>query len=176
MIRVGEDFEEEYPGAEARATECFANLVKTGDLLIGLHDKQSWEDHRLSSTARMALAVIEGSGGPLEPSVIAERLIITSGSMTSILDTLEKRELVHRGPHQEDRRKVLVTVTDEGRAILDAILPSLHQRERRVISEALTPQEQNRLLELLAKVQLAARDAADLPPDRTARRRKPQGS
>jgi DNA-binding MarR family transcriptional regulator len=96
--------------------------------------------------------------------------------MTSILDTLEKRELVHRGPHQEDRRKVLVTVTDEGRAILDAILPSLHQRERRVISEALTPQEQNRLLELLAKVQLAARDAADLPPDRTARRRKPQGS
>jgi DNA-binding MarR family transcriptional regulator len=118
----------------------------------------------------MALAVIEGAHEPLEPSVIAERLIITSGSMTSMLDTLERRALVRRMPHPEDRRKLLVDVTDEARAILDELLPSLHDRERRLMEAALTKDEQRRLLEILAKVQSAAGEIADEPPDRTARR------
>ena len=93
-------------------------------MLIGLHDRQTWDDYGLSATARMALAVIEGAHEPLEPSVIAERLIITSGSMTSMLDTLERRGLVRRMPHPADRRKLLVDVTDGARAILDELLPS----------------------------------------------------
>ena len=128
-------------------------------MLIGLHNRQAWDDYRLSATARMALAVIEGAHEPLEPSVIAERLIITSGSMTSMLDTLERRGLVRRMPHPEDRRKLLVDVTDEARAILDEMLPSLHHRERRLMEAALTKDEQRRLLEILAKVQSAARQS-----------------
>jgi DNA-binding MarR family transcriptional regulator len=139
-------------------------------MLIGLHDRQTWDDYGLSATARMALAVIEGAHEPLEPSVIAERLIITSGSMTSMLDTLERRGLVRRMPHPEDRRKLLVDVTDEARAILDELLPSLHVRERRLMEAALTKDEQRRLLEILAKVQSAAGEIADEPPDRSARR------
>ncbi len=139
-------------------------------MLIGLHDRQTWDDYQLSATARMTLAVIEGAHVPLEPSVIADRLIITSGSMTSMLDTLERRGLVRRMPHPEDRRKLLVDITDEARAILDELLPSLHDRERRLMEAALTKDEQRRLLEILAKMQSAAGEMADEPPDRTARR------
>jgi DNA-binding MarR family transcriptional regulator len=128
------------------------------------------DDYGLSATARMALAVIEGANEPLEPSVIAERLIITSGSMTSMLDTLERRGLVRRMPHPEDRRKLLVEVSDEARNILDEMLPSLHQRERKLMEAALTKDEQRRLLEFLAKVQSAAGKMVDEPPDRSARR------
>ncbi|HUO48383.1 MAG TPA: MarR family transcriptional regulator [Acidimicrobiales bacterium] len=170
---MGGDFEDEFPGADPLATECYANLVRTGDLLIGLHNRQAWEEYRLSATAKMALAVIEGAGEPLEPSVIAERLLITSGSMTSMLDTLERRGLVRRMPHPDDRRKLLVEVTDEAAAILDALLPSLHQREKAVIGRALSPEEGRRLLELLAKVQEAAAASAGDPADHTARRRRP---
>jgi len=139
-------------------------------MLIGLHDRQTWDDYGLSATARMALAVIEGAHEPLEPSVIAERLIITSGSMTSMLDTLERRGLVRRMPHPEDRRKLLIDVTDEAKAILDELLPSLHDRERRLMEAALTKDEQRRLLEIVAKVQSLAREMAGEPPDRSARR------
>lgn len=170
MIRVGEDFESEFPGADPLATECYANLIRTGDMLIGLHDRQTSDDYGLSATARMALAVIEGAHEPLEPSVIAERLIITSGSMTSMLDTLERRGLVRRMPHPEDRRKLLVDVTDGAKAILDELLPSLHHRERKLMEAALTKDEQRRLLEIVAKVQDIAREMADTPPDRSARR------
>ena len=168
MIRVGPDFEAEYPGASGLATECYANLVRTGDVLIGLHNQQVWEDHRLSATAKQALAVIEGAGEPLEPGIVAERLIITTGSMTSLLDTLEKRGLIIRMSHPQDRRKLLVDITPEGVAIVNSILPAFHQREKTIVTEALTESEQRRLLELLARIQDAARQHAGDETDRTA--------
>lgn len=143
-------------------------------MLIGLHNREAAQAHRLSATARMTLAVIEGAGGPLEPGVIAERLLITSGSMTSMLDTLEKRGLVRRMPHPEDRRKLLVDVTDEAVAVLDGLLPSFHLRERAVMDDALTAHEQRDLLVLLAKVQRAAQAEEAGRPRREARRLKPR--
>jgi DNA-binding MarR family transcriptional regulator len=173
MIRVGPDFEKEYPGASGLATECYANLVRTGDLLIGLHNRQASDEFNLSASAKQALAVIEGAGEPLEPRVIAERLIITTGSVTSLLDTLERRGLIVRKPHPEDRRRLLINVTPAAVELLNTLLPSLHQRERSIVSAALSEAEQNRLLELLAKVQRAATEHADAEPDRTARRVPP---
>jgi len=173
LRRVDDDFEDEYPGASALATECFANLFHAADLLMELHNRQSREQYRLSPSARQALAVIEGAREPLEPSVIAERVLITTGSMTSILDTLERRGLVERMPHPVDRRKLLVDITPDAQAILDQLLPSLHAREREVISAALTTREQHELLRLIAKVQHAAIDARTSPPPSDAGRIRP---
>jgi len=169
---VDSDFEREYPGASQRATECYANLVRTGDMLIGLHNREALDDYGLSSTAKMALAVIEGAGEPLEPGVIAERLIITAGSMTSMLDTLEKRGLVRRKAHPTDRRKLLVGITDEGVAILDELLPALHARERTVMDAALSRPEQALLLTMLAKLQAVAGSDMARDSHRGAPRRK----
>ena len=172
-IVVDEDFEDEYPGADRLATECFANLVRAGDRLIGLHDRQAAEDHRLSGTARNTLAILEGAREPLEPSVIAERLIITTGSMTSILNTLERSGLVSRMPHPRDRRKLLIGITPKGAAIINDLLPSLHSRERTIVGDALTKAEQRQLRMLLAKIQASIDRHADDPPDRNAQRNRP---
>ena len=147
--------------------------MRTGDRLIALHDKQAWEDHHLSGTAKQALAVLDGADTPLEPSVIAERLIITTASMTSMLNTLENRGLICRMPHPADRRKLLIEITPEGKAIVDDMLPSLHSRERTIICDALTETEQRKLRLLLAKVQASVERHHDDPPDRTARRIRP---
>jgi DNA-binding MarR family transcriptional regulator len=171
--RVGSDFEDEYPGASALATECFANLFHTGDLLMDLHNRQTRDEYQLSPSARQVLAVVEGAGQPLEPSVIAERVLITTGSMTSLLDTLEKRGLIQRTPHPDDRRKLLVDITPDAQAILDKLLPSLHARERDVISSALSTKEQRELLHLVAKVQHAAIQARTMPVPPAAPRRRP---
>ena len=140
--------------------------------MIGLHNEQARAEYGLSATGKQALAVIEGAREALEPSVIAERLIITTGSMTSILDTLERAGLVRRMPHPADRRKLLVDVTDEAIAIVDELLPSLHQRERTIIDDALTAAEQRTLIALLAKVQASLAEHADDPPASAARRVK----
>lgn len=169
---MGDDFEAEYPGASALATECYANLVRAADLLLGLHNRHTSDQYQLSPSARDVLAVVEGAGQPLEPSVIAERLMVTTGSMTSLLDNLEKRGLVRRLPHPEDRRKLLIDITADAQAIIDELLPKLHARERDVIGAALTAGEQHTLLRFLAKLQQAAADARAAPaPDGTIRRR-----
>jgi len=173
LRRVGNDFEAEYPGASALATECYANLIHTGDLLMELHNRQSREEYRLSPTARQVLAVVEGAGEPLEPSVIAERVLITTGSMTSLLDTLEKRGLIQRSAHPDDRRKLLVAITPDAQAILDELLPSLHERERDVIGDALSTREQQDLRRLVTKVQHAALRAQSVPSTHSSSRIRP---
>ena len=51
---------------------------------------------------------------------------MTSGSITSLLDTLERNGLVRREPHPDDRRKLLVDITDEARRLVDRMLPIVH--------------------------------------------------
>ena len=171
LVRVGDGFEDEYPGADALATECYANLLRAADLLMGLHNRQTLDEYQLSPGARQTLAVIEGAGRPLEPSVIAERLLVTTASMTSLLDNLEKRGLIRRQPHPDDRRKILINVTPAARAIVDKLLPSLHARERDLMTAALSVSEQRSLLRYLAKIQQAALDAQSTPAPRAAPRR-----
>jgi DNA-binding MarR family transcriptional regulator len=174
LVQVDDDFESEYPGASALATECYANLARAGDLLMGLHNRQTLEDYQLSPSGRQVLAIVEGAGEPLEPSVIAERLLITTGSMTSLLDNLENRKLIRRLPHPADRRKLLIDITDAGRAIVDVLLPSFHAREHGVMTAALTKSEQRTLLNLIAKVQQAAIEAQSSPSPSARRKPRPR--
>jgi len=170
---VDGDFEDEYPGASALATECFANLWRTAELLMGLHNRHTLDRYQLSPSARGVLAVVEGAGQPVEPTVIAERLIVTTATMTSLLDNLEKRGLIRRLPHPDDRRKILIDVTPEAKAIVDELLPILHARERDVIDAALSASEQHTLLTYLAKLQHVAADARSAPAPEGAIRRRP---
>jgi DNA-binding MarR family transcriptional regulator len=170
LIQVGADFESEFPGGSALATECFANVWQTGELLIGLHNSQTRDDYQLSATARQVLAVIEGAGRPLEPTEIAQRVLITTASITVLIDNLEKRNLVRRLPHPTDRRKRLIDITPEARRIVDEFLPSFHAREHAVVSNALTSTEQRRLLRMLAKLQAEALRAQGEAPIRNAQR------
>jgi DNA-binding MarR family transcriptional regulator len=139
---------------------------------MGHHNRHTLDRYQLSPSARGVLAVVEGAGQPLEPSVIAERLVVTTGSMTSLLDNLEKRSLIRRLPHPDDRRKLLIDITPPARAIVDELLPSLHARERDVMAAALTAGEQRTLLRLLAKLQQTATEASSSPAPEGAIRRR----
>jgi MarR family len=72
--------------------------------------------HRLSHAALNALAVIEGNGGPLLAGELSARMHITSGTMTGVLDTLERNGYIHRQADPADRRRVLVDLTPAARA------------------------------------------------------------
>ena len=128
------------------------------------------DDYRLSQSGLQILAIIEGARGPLEPTVIAERLLVTTGTLTSLLDNLERRALIRRQPHPIDRRKLLVDITPAAQAIVDELLPSLHAREQKVVSAALSVKEQRELRRLIAKLQESALEARDAPPPRGAAR------
>jgi DNA-binding MarR family transcriptional regulator len=172
LIRVGDDFEDEYPGASALATECYANLCRAGELLMELHNRQSLDEYQLSPGARQVLAIVEGAGEPLEPTVIAERLLVTTASLTSLLDNLERRGLIRRLPHPGDRRKLLIEITSAAKDIVDHLLPSFHARERAVMDAMLSSTEQRQLLKSVAKLQHAALLARSSPASQSATKRR----
>jgi DNA-binding MarR family transcriptional regulator len=119
-----------------------------------------------------ALAVIEGEGKPMLTGEVAARMHVTSGSMTSLLDNLERKRYVLRSNDREDRRRVLVDITPAAQAALDDVLPSIQQVARKIL-DYVDPQHQELLLNILADVRRAI---ADLPDDlpAPAPRNRPQ--
>ncbi len=55
---------------------------------------------------------------PAAPGVLAERERVTPPSMNRTLNTLEQSGLVTRSPDPDDARKVIVTITDAGLALI----------------------------------------------------------
>lgn len=122
-------------------------LVHTGETFLSYID-QALRHHRLSRAARQALAVLEGAGQPLAPTAIAERLIVTTASVTSLLDTLERRGLVERQPDPTDRRRLLIVITQDGKAIVDQFLPEVVALQTAALA-TLTEAQRRQLIKLL---------------------------
>ena len=109
-----------------------SNLVRTADALLAEFERRRRKIANLSASAFQALAILEGAGEPLAAHVIAERMLVSSASMTSLLDTLERRGLIERHPHPSYRRKVLIQLTNKAQAIVDQMLPVVHGIHRSV--------------------------------------------
>jgi DNA-binding MarR family transcriptional regulator len=123
----------------------------------------------LSHAALNALAVIEGAGAPVPAGEVSARMHITSGTMTSVLDTLERNGYVTRQSDPADRRRVLVDITPAAQHVLDRMLPDVQQLSR-VLMANIEDGELTTLLDSLAKINAAiATVPADLPPSRPRR-------
>ena len=175
VVRVGPDFLEEFPDGDPRSTEVHATLVRTGEALLQELDRRIQLTFGVPQPVATALAVIEGADGPLTPSEISARVIVPSATMTATLDTLERRGWIERLPNPEDRRSTLVAVTEEGRNVVDQLLPGVRALETASLAR-LTPKELATLLRLLDKV-LAGAAAVAADPDAVAfegRRNRPK--
>ena len=92
------------------------------------HDLESWEFD--------VLAALRRTGPPyrLSPGQLLRETLVTSGTMTNRVDRLVERGLVTRQDHPNDRRGVLVELTDAGRDAVDAALAELIAAERQIMA------------------------------------------
>ncbi|NIK69751.1 MULTISPECIES: MarR family transcriptional regulator [unclassified Paenibacillus] len=73
------------------------------------------------------MVIILAQHGPQKASAMAEWLRITSGAVTGISDRLIDLGYVERSRSEYDRRIVMLSVTDEGRKLVDHVM---EMRER----------------------------------------------
>jgi len=99
------------------------------------------------------LATLVRSGPPYEltPTALYRSTMISSGGMTARLDKLEKTGLIERRSHPEDRRALIVCLTEKGKVAITALLPGYVARQAAAL-KALTAEEQETLSDLLAKL------------------------
>jgi len=170
-IRVPSHFEREFPGASRSGAEVAANLIRAADALLAEIDRRRRSIADLSPSAFQVLAILEGAGEPLAAHAIAEHLLVSTASTTSLLDTLEKRGLVERTPHPSDRRKTLVHLSDEARDIVDRMLPQVHAAATDAVN-GLSEAEREQLIQSLTRIRQSVVELAKQEPPKPKPRRK----
>jgi len=89
--------------------------------------------------------------GDLRVSEIIDKILSTGGNMTVVIDNLVKENLVERCIHSKDRRVNLISITKEGRKLIDEIFPN-HLENINEIFNILTSEEKKNLIRLLKKL------------------------
>lgn len=124
------------------------------DQVFAEHDLEGWEFDVLATLRR------NGEPHQLTPGQLLDSMMITSGAMTNRIDRLASRGLVERVKGAEDRRQVLVTLTDEGRRVVDAALVDHAANERRILG-GLPAEQQAELVTLLRRLHHVVEGATD---------------
>ena len=89
--------------------------------------------------------------GPLPLGELADKLLVTGGNVTYVMDRLEKQGLVERCRSEEDRRVITAVLTTEGRDLVQGVFPG-HATFIADLMGALSVEEQEQARELLKKL------------------------
>lgn len=88
---------------------------------------------------------------------IGERLLVTGGNITGLVDRLERSGYVYRERNQKDRRIIRAKLTPKGVALHKEILPAFQKRLNKIMNilPSSEQRELNRLLKRLSQSLLA---------------------
>jgi DNA-binding MarR family transcriptional regulator len=95
-------------------------------------------------------AIARAEGMALTCSEIAEATLITKGGITGILDRLEARRLVQRVASRDDRRSIVIELTEKGVDFCHGLFTRLAHDEEDLFARALKPRQIKQFSKLLA--------------------------
>jgi MarR family transcriptional regulator, 2-MHQ and catechol-resistance regulon repressor len=148
-----------YRGSEAtvRALNAFITLMRASDSLVArLGAKLEIEG---VTSAQFGILEAVYHLGPMCQKTLAEKLLRSGGNTTVVLNNLEKRGLVERRRHAQDRRKVEIHLTPGGLALIASVFP---RHAEQIASElsVLAPEDQETLRGICRKLGKAAKNSS----------------
>ncbi|WP_017473814.1 MarR family winged helix-turn-helix transcriptional regulator [Amphibacillus jilinensis] len=104
----------------------------------------------LNTTDFGVLELLYHSGAqPLQK--IGDKILLASGSITYVVDKLEKKQYIKRVQCSNDRRITYASITDQGKQLLSDIFPD-HWKQIEQITDGLTEDEKKEAIHLLKKL------------------------
>ena len=98
--------------------------------------------------------------GPLPVNAIGEKVLLTSGSMTTAVHRLEKQGLVRRERSEGDGRVVLVHLTDSGQERIEAAF-AVHASNLDALFEPFKKEERAQFAGLMTRLGRRAKQMGD---------------
>jgi DNA-binding MarR family transcriptional regulator len=134
-----------HAGLDPVASEAFVALLRVAGRL--LHElNAACAGHDITHDQYNVLRILRGVHPLGHPRYeIAARLVSRAPDVTRLLDRLEARGLVARGPHPENRRLSIATLTPAGLELLARVDPDIDAVARRYMA-ALGEHERRQLL------------------------------
>ncbi|WDN88600.1 hypothetical protein BuS5_01568 [Desulfosarcina sp. BuS5] len=95
------------------------DIEKLSSILIELYEKMSSWEHAVVkesglTPAQMHAIEIMGHQESLRMKELAQKLGVTTGTLTVMIDRLEQNDLILRKPHENDRRSIVLVLTKKG--------------------------------------------------------------
>lgn len=143
-----------YDEETERALRLFIALTRSCSSVTE-HSRRDIVRHGLKPSEFAVLELLYHKG-PIPLGGVAERLLLATGSVTHVIDQLEKQDLVKRVACPRDRRVLYADLTEKGRALIADIFPPHAARIRQAVA-GLSPEEQEAATALLKKLGLAAK-------------------
>ncbi len=138
-------------GAQQAAMHAWRSFVRA-KAAIRRSVHHELRERGLTGTQLDILRVLADSGSDgVKLNDVSQRLFVTPGNVTGLIDRLEEAGYLKRAPHPEDRRVTLAMLTPAGRELFEQIYPAHGDRVRHLMS-ALTLQEQTLLADLLTRL------------------------
>ena len=126
---------------------------------------RSVEAHATRSISRFEMgptdfAVLEAllHKGPLTVTQLGEKVLLTSGSMTTAIDRLESRGLVSRCDDAKDRRARIIKLTPAGKALITKAFAQ-HKQEMEEALAGFSEKDRATMLPLLRKLGRTAQES-----------------
>jgi DNA-binding MarR family transcriptional regulator len=161
MTRPINDSPHRPPTFDTPEQEVFLNLWRTYDCLRALED-ELFSQYELTAQQYNALRLLKAARpGSLPTLVLASRLVSRAPDITRLLDRLEDRGLVRRHRPAENRRQVLVTITDAGMVLLRQLAGPVRECAARQLGHLSTEQKQQLTALLRAARQPHEKDQSD---------------
>jgi MarR family 2-MHQ and catechol resistance regulon transcriptional repressor len=109
--------------------------------------------------------------GPLSVTQLRQKVLLTSGSMTTAVDRLEKRDLVSRNDDAKDRRARIIQLTPEGRRLIECAFAD-HRDQLEAALADFSKEDRARLLPLLRRLGRVAESTFHATPKGAEQRRE----
>jgi DNA-binding MarR family transcriptional regulator len=135
------------PHTSVEISPLARSIIDLADGLSALREKVS-SDYGVSDNELRA-AVRIATEPECTPSVISRKLRLSTAAVTAIVDHLVDRDLAVRKPKPNDRRSILLELTERGRQLVDDELGVLDESLRTVRHSSQSSEE---IAELLAGI------------------------
>ncbi|MFQ6672335.1 MAG: MarR family winged helix-turn-helix transcriptional regulator [Candidatus Tectimicrobiota bacterium] len=150
-------YEGTFPGFDPADALVVISLIRTEDVYARAREAYLARYGLTGSTLNVLMFLDSTPEDRLPMHAISENLLVSRANITGLIDSLEKRGYVRRRPDEADRRVVHAEITEEGRAVLHALLPG-HFRAVEAMLESFSPEEKASLVEFLARVRAGVAD------------------
>lgn len=130
--------------------EALMNILWTGTLLKRA-SRRFFKDTPFTEAEFNLLIVLSYAEQPLSQVDLSQRMLVDKSNVTGLIDRLETSGLIQRNAVPGDRRRYHITLTDQGRELIDQVDPIYHGMVREIMSD-LTEREHRTLIKLTRKV------------------------
>lgn len=131
-------------------------VMSRAHMAINAQTHRFFQNNGLNATDFAVLELLYHKGRqPLQK--IGNKILLASGSITYVVDKLEKKGLLKRISCERDRRITYADISEEGKKLMDCIFPQ-HEAHLHELMSALTEEEKETAITILKKLGLSIKD------------------